>query len=185
MAARLRDDRAMGAYGRDELEQAFRTYWRTGAVGEDWDAWADLFTEDCAYAEHWYGTMRGRETVRAWIVPLMVRYREIYTAYEWHAVDEARGRVIVYMQNRRDDPGGGPPFDFPGVTLLEYAGGGRWAREEDYWAVKARETAMRAYEEACRRHDPDHPAKGTRHHWGNGPEWTRGGPSFAARRAVR
>ena len=36
----------MPAFSRDELEQAFRTYWQTGAVGEDWDAWADLFTED-------------------------------------------------------------------------------------------------------------------------------------------
>src|SRR2546425_174105 len=50
----------MGKFTREELEQAFRTYWRTGAVGEDWDAWAGLFTEDCLYVEHMYGTMRGR-----------------------------------------------------------------------------------------------------------------------------
>ena len=31
----------MGTYGRDELERAFIHYWRTGAAGEDWDAWAD------------------------------------------------------------------------------------------------------------------------------------------------
>ena len=34
----------MGKYGRDELERAFIHYWRTGAAGEDWDAWANLFT---------------------------------------------------------------------------------------------------------------------------------------------
>jgi hypothetical protein len=37
----------MATFDRDELESAFRTYWRTGAVGEDWDAWANLFTEAC------------------------------------------------------------------------------------------------------------------------------------------
>ena len=37
------------AFDRKELEDAFRTYWRTGAAGEDWDAWANLFTEDCHY----------------------------------------------------------------------------------------------------------------------------------------
>ena len=67
----------MPRFTRAELEEAFRTYWRAGAVGEDWDAWADLFTEDCRYFEHFYGPMRGRETVRAWIKPVMEKYGEI------------------------------------------------------------------------------------------------------------
>src|SRR5262245_27909079 len=98
------EDTAMGAYTREELEQAFRTYWRTGAVGEDWEAWADLFTDDCEYVEHMYGSMRGRAVVRAWIVPIMEKYRELYTSYEWHTVDPEGGRVVFYMQNRRDHP---------------------------------------------------------------------------------
>jgi len=171
----------MGTYSRDELEQAFRTYWRTGAVGEDWEAWADLFTDDCEYVEHMYGTMRGRAVVRAWIVPIMEKYRELYTAYEWHTVDPEGGRVVFYMQNRRDHPGGQGTIDFPGISILEYAGHGKWKKEEDFWSVKGREVAMRAYEEACRAHDPEHPRKHTRLHWGSGPEWTRGGRSYAER----
>ena len=175
----------MPKFTRAELEEAFRTYWRAGAVGEDWDAWADLFTEDCRYFEHFYGPLRGRETVRAWIKPVMEKYGEIYTAYEWHVVDEDSGRVVFYMQNRRDHPGGQGTFDFPGVSILEYAGNGRWKSEEDYWAVKQREVAMREYEEACRRHDPDHPRKRTRWNWGDGPAWTRGGRSWAERPPAR
>jgi hypothetical protein len=60
------------------------------------------------------------------------------------------------------------------VSILEYAGGGKWRSEEDFWSVTGREQAMRAYEEACRRCDPDHPRKRTRRDWGKGPEWTRG-----------
>jgi hypothetical protein len=169
----------MATFERRELEDAFRTFWQTGAVGEDWDAWADLFTEDCRYIEHFYGTLRGREAVRAWIKPIMERYGEIYTVYEWHVVDPETGRVVMYMQNRRDRPGGGPPIDFPGVSVLHYAGKGQWASEEDFWAVKQRETAMRDYEEACRAHDPEHRARKTRLDWGSGPAWTRGARSFA------
>jgi hypothetical protein len=171
----------MATYDRDELENAFQTFWRTGAVGEDWDAWADLFTEECRYVEHFYGSLHGREAVRAWIKPLMEKYGEIYTAYEWHAVDPASGRVVVYMQNRRDRPGGGGSIDFPGVTILQYAGNGHWSSEEDFWAVTKREAAMREYEEAFRRHDPEHRAKKTRLDWGSGPPWTRGGRSWAER----
>lgn len=175
----------MATFTHDELEQAFRTYWRTGAVGEDWDAWADLFTEDCTYTEHWYGTLHGREAVRAWIKPVMAKYLEIYTAYDWHVIDPARGRVIVYMQNRRDRPGGHGTIDFAGITILDYAGDGLWQREEDYWTVRGRELAMKEYEAACAAHDPEHPKKGTRLDWGNGPDWTRGGRSHAERRPVR
>lgn len=175
----------MGRFTRDELDDAFRTYWRTGAAGEDWDAWADLFTEDCTYFEHWYGRMQGRETVRQWIVPLMGKYREIYTAYEWHVVDDERGRVVFYVQNRRDHPSGKGTCDFPGVSILEYAGNGKWKREEDYWAVKAREVAMKEYEEACRRFDPEHPRKATRFDWNDGPAWTKGGRTYAERPRVR
>lgn len=166
---------AAGArWTREEIEQAFRTYWRTGAVGEDWNAWCNLFAEDAVYVEHFYGDLRGREAIREWIVPVMGRYPEIYTAYEWHVVDEAAGRVVVYMQNRRDHPSGTGTCDFPGVTILDYAGGGKWAREEDFYALAGRDRAMKEYEEACRLHDPEHPRRATRRNWGGGPDWTRG-----------
>ena len=175
------DARPAKKFARDELEQAFRTYWTTGAAGEDWDAWCDLFTEDCLYVEHMYGTMRGRETVRRWIVPIMEKYRELYTAYEYHVVDPRSGRVFLYVQNRRDHPSGKGTIDFPGITILAYAGGGKWKMEEDFWSAKEREAAMKQYEDACRQYDPDHPKKHTRLDWGKGEAWTRGGTTYEQR----
>lgn len=168
-------------FGRDELEQAFRLYWQTGAVGEDWDAWADLFTEDADYVEHVLGNLKGREAIRSWIKPIMEQYGELYTAYEWHTVDPESDRVIVYMQNRRDHPSGEGVIDFPGITILDYAGGMQWKREEDYWAVPTAHKATEEYSAARKQLDPQHKAKRTRLHWGNGPEWTRGGKTFFER----
>ena len=172
----------MGGFSYEEIERAFVTYWRTGAVGEEWDAWADLFTEDADYIEHVLGDMKGREAIRAWIKPIMAEYGELYTAYEWHTIDADAGRAIVYMQNRRDHPSGRGTIDFPGVTILEYAGGGMWKKEEDYWAVPAATETLATYAAAVAEHDPDHKKKRTRRHWGSGPEWTIGGPSYAERR---
>jgi len=168
----------------EELEAAFIRYWRTGAVGEEWDAWADLFTEDATYVEHVLGSMQGREAIRAWIKPIMAQYGEIYTAYEWHMIDPATGRVCVYMQNRRDHPSGAGVIDFPGITILHYAGNGRFDYEEDFWAVPGAQRATEEYEAGRKQHDPEHRKKMTRRDWGRGPEWTRGGPTYAARRPI-
>ena len=174
----------MPAFSRDELEQAFRRYWRTGAVGEDWDAWADLFTEDADYVEHVLGSLKGREAIRNWIKPIMHQYGEIYTAYEWHSVDPDSGRVMVYMQNRRDHPSGTGVIDFPGITILQYGGNGLWKSEEDFWAVPGATRATEEYEAARKQFDREHRKKMTRRNWGNGPDWTRGAASYAERKPV-
>ena len=158
---------------RDEVEQAFIHYWQTGAVAEDWESWADLFTDDAVYMEHMYGTMHGRDSIKSWIVPVMARYSAIYTVYEWHVIEG--DRVAFRMQNRRDNPDPSePPIDFPGISILEYAGDGKWRLEEDYWAVRAAGDANTAYETACTAHDPDHPKRMTRQHWPEGPSWAVG-----------
>ncbi len=158
----------------EEVDAAFRRYWLAGAVGEDWEAFVDMFTDDVDYREHFLGHMHGREEVRAWITKTMADFSEIYTVYEWHMV-EPSGRVVVYMQNRRDNPEpGAPPIDFPGITVLQYAGGGRFSLEEDFWAVHAGMSTAKQYAEASARFDPGLAARRTRRDWGDGPDWARG-----------
>jgi ketosteroid isomerase-like protein len=163
----------MGGHSKDEVEEAFIHYWRTGAVAEDWEAWADLFTDDALYIEHVLGTMQGPKQIKPWITQIMAAYPELYTVYEWHVIDG--DRVVFYMQNRRDNPEpGAPPIDFPGVTILHYAGKGKWNFEEDFWAFPAAQKAQAAYVEARSKHDPEHSLRMTRHHWPESPEWARG-----------
>jgi hypothetical protein len=159
---------------REELEEAFRRYWSTGAVGEDWHGWADCLTEDVEYVEHQLGNLRGREAVRSWIVPLMQQYTEIYTPYRWHQIDVEAGRIVVYMINRRDRPGGGAAIDFPGISILDYAGNGLFGRQEDFWAFQAGKDAYLSYEKLAAKHDPGHRARATRRDWGDGPPWCHG-----------
>ena len=178
----------MTTFDLDEVEAAFRNYWELGAVGEDWDAWCDeCFTEDVTYIEHILGNKQGREAVRAWIKPTMEEYGAIYTAYEWHMV-AADGRVVVYMQNRRDHPDASqPPIDFPGMTILQYAGGGKFSLEEDFWSLpEGIETAKRVGRGLPRHRpgvpEPAHPARlGQRPGLGAGRRDLRREPRRAAR----
>jgi hypothetical protein len=164
----------MAEFARDEVEKAFRVYWQTGAVGEDWDAWADLFTEDAEHVEHILGRRKGRETIRAWIKPTMAGVPELYTALGWYVIDG--DRVVCEAINRRDHPGPqGGVIDFPGVTILRYAGNGRWWYEEDYWVLAEAEKAGKAYAEACAKYDPEHPKKRSRRNWPKQPAWAAPG----------
>jgi hypothetical protein len=162
-------------FSRSEVEEQFAHLYYTGCVAEDWTGWADLFTDDCRYVEHFWGELHGREEVRLWIDPVMMGVPEIYTVLEWYAIDD--DKVVWSLQNRRDnpDPDGPPYFDFPGLSVAWYAGDGRWAGEEDYWDVKGARATAEAYAAACRKTGTTDPlAKMTRKYWPTDqPSWAR------------
>jgi hypothetical protein len=123
----------------EELESAFAAYQEAasvaGATG-DWNQWADLFTEDATYVEHLYGVFEGREAIRAWITSTMSAWpNSAFTSFpcEWHVVDAERGWVVTKVWNRLEDPGDGSVFEQYNLTILHYAGSGRWSHEEDIY----------------------------------------------------
>jgi hypothetical protein len=115
--------------------------------------------------------------VRAWIKPTMEEYGSIYTVYEWHIIEG--DRLVVSMQNRRDHPDATkPPIDFRGITILEYAGDGRFSSEEDFWSIAEGVATMKEWIAQTRDH-ADFLAQRSRRDWGTGPAWTIGAPTFA------
>ena len=106
-----------------ETEAAFQRFWTIGNLDENWAAWPALFTEDVRYVEHIYGEMRGRAAIEKWITGLMAQNRDVHAVIDWYKI---RGRrVVVNMQNRYYHPDPTQPhLDFPGITILEYAGNG-------------------------------------------------------------
>jgi len=121
---------------RAEVEAAFKRYLKVGAEDHDWNAWADLFTDDALYVEVQYGTFHGREAIRKWITSVMATVPDMYfPAPEWYALDG--DRVIFYLQNVLPDPNPtAPPLAFPSVSILRYRDG-LWSYEEDIYDVRA------------------------------------------------
>jgi SnoaL-like domain len=130
-----------------EVETAFHRLWTIGNLDENWKVWPSLFTEDVHYVEHVYGEMRGRAAVAEWIADLMAKNGDIHAVIDWYMI---RGRrVVVNMQNRYYNPDpAGPPFDFPGISVLKYAGDGLFGYEEDYWCVRTAKKCHAAFHAA-------------------------------------
>ncbi len=134
----------------NEVEAAFHRHWTVGSLEERWTEWPDCLTEDVHYVEHVLGVMRGREQVRSWITELMAVRVDVHAVLEWYLIKEHR--VVLSMQNRYYHPDPAcAPLDFPGLTVLEYAGDGLFGYQEDYWDVGRAKAANAEFTTAVER----------------------------------
>ena len=117
---------------REEVEAAFAEFLRRGVGEEDWPAWADIFTDDASYIEHNLGRFHGRKEIAEWIIPTMADYPSMTLWVDWSVIEG--DRVAFYIWNNLPDPAGERRhFQFPNASVIEYAGDGKWAFEEDYY----------------------------------------------------
>lgn len=159
-------------YDREEVEQAFRTYYMTGPVMEDWAAWAHMFADDAVYTEHFWGTFHGPDEIQVWVEGAMAACPQIYTPLEWYIIDGNRCVYRCYNWSDSPEPGGAP-IGFPSLQNIVYAGNGKWRSEEDWWVLREARYAAEKYAAAAAAHDPDFASKLTRDDWGPWVDWAR------------
>jgi hypothetical protein len=108
----------------------------------DWNAWADLFTEDALYVEVQYGTFPRPRRDPRWITQTMANVPDMYfPPIHWHMIDG--DRVCFLARQRPAGPRGGPPIAFPSLTVLQYRDG-LWCYELDVYDVRQSERANSA-----------------------------------------
>jgi hypothetical protein len=167
------------AWPREEVEAAFRHYFLTGPVHEDWVAWSQLFADDAWYLDHFYGTFHGPAEIQKFLESTMSFAPHVYSPLVWYNIDAAQ--VVYKVVNRADNPEPGkPPIEFPSLQIINYAGDGRWASEEDWWIKAEMKRFNEQYEAAAREHDPDHRTRMTRLDWGDWVDWARPDPGHDA-----
>jgi len=140
----------MAKFTRAELEEAFQLYNQAvedAVARQNWDDWANLFTEDALYIEHAYGEFQGREAIREWITKVMAPFPTMYFPQDWVLYDEENGAIVMCVQNvlpHPTDPD--TTFSFPNWTRLIYAGNGQFSLEEDiYNPNRDAATAVKAW----------------------------------------
>jgi ketosteroid isomerase-like protein len=96
-----------------------------------WDALADFFTEDATFIDPAWGRVEGIAAIREFLADSMAGLEGWSFPQEWTAV-VGGGRLASGWLNRL--PGqraDGTPYQARGVSILQYAGDGRFSYEED------------------------------------------------------
>ena len=128
---------------RAEVEAAWRHFVAVGDRG-DWNAWADLHTEDGVWVEHHLGTQRGRGAIRRTILEVMKPVPMMTFPVEWHVIEGSR--VVFYPWQVFPDPTGGDAvYRFGCVTILEYAGDGLFSYQEDLYNPREGQEVIRRW----------------------------------------
>ncbi len=126
----------MTPYPREEIEAALRTQ-REVIDQQRWEEYCELFTDDGVYVEHEMGTFVGATAIKEWIVPTMAPLVNAKWEYpmDWLTIDDNRVifRWRTVLSNVDDRPGG---YEFAGITILEYAGSGKFSFQEDIYNMK-------------------------------------------------
>lgn len=137
----------------EELHEAFELHARTVTTATrtgDWEPFVQLFTPDATYVDPMAGEMVGQEAIRAWVMATLAPFPGSAMSYPelWHLVDVERGRVVCELRNVLRDPGDGSVFEADNIGVLDYAGDGRFSREQDFYDAA---TMIRLIEEWGRR----------------------------------
>jgi uncharacterized protein (TIGR02246 family) len=141
----------------NEIRQAYDHFVAVSdecAATADYNAFVDLFTEDCTYVEHVFGEMHGQEEVRNWIVPLMKLYpndQMVRYSHDWVLFDEENGRAVFCARTHMADPGDGSEHSATSWTRLDCAGDGRFWREEDIYNLANFVTLIEGWQAAKNR----------------------------------
>ncbi|MGW4119590.1 nuclear transport factor 2 family protein [Nocardia sp. NPDC004711] len=122
------------------MESAFQnwrsTVARAASGAGSWREFVDLFTPDAEYHEQMVGVLKGRDAIWAWAEPTLARFPgSAMTSFPdyWHLIDDVNGVIVVKLNNLLRDPGDGSQMGADNISILTYAGEGKFSKEEDIY----------------------------------------------------
>ena len=115
---------------RDTYDRYVATRDRVETGELPWKALAEFFTEDASFIDPAWGRIDGHAAIETFLEESMAGLEGWTFPREFTAVDG--NRLVSGWQNRL--PGqraDGTHYQAPGISFMNYAGGGKFSREED------------------------------------------------------
>ena len=125
----------MPTHSREEIQATYDRYVRTreraqrGEVG--WDTLAEFFTDDATFIDPAWGRVDGIEAIRKFLAESMAGLDGWTFPREWTVIDGDR-LVTGWLNRLPGEREGGGYWEAPGVSVMVYAGDGKFSYEEDF-----------------------------------------------------
>ena len=123
------------SHPREEVEAAVQAYVavreRMDAGEGGWEEMAALVTDDATYIDPAWGLIEGSAAIREFMRDSMAGLEDWLFPIEWIAIDGDHV-VVKWIQRLPGQRPDGSHYDNSGVSLLTYAGAGRFSRSEDH-----------------------------------------------------
>jgi ketosteroid isomerase-like protein len=120
---------------REEVEAAVAKYVevreRMDRGEGGWEDMCALFTDDATYIDPAWGRVDGIEAIRDFMRESMAGLDDWLFPIEWIAIDGDHV-VVKWIQRLPGQRADGSTYDSSGVSLLTYAGDGRFSKSEDH-----------------------------------------------------
>jgi ketosteroid isomerase-like protein len=121
----------MPDFSRDEIQAAFDHRMKLQDE-DDWDGFGTTFTPDAVYVEASAGVMEGRDKILAWLIPAMKPCKGWTYPIQYMGIDGDR-TFHKWMNRLPGQRADGSYYEFPGITVMVYAGNGQWSYQEDQY----------------------------------------------------
>jgi ketosteroid isomerase-like protein len=124
----------MASHSRAEIELAHDRYLdcrhRIEAGEAGWEALADFFTDGATFIDPAWGRIEGKDAIREFLITSMKGLDDWSFPHQWRMIEG--DRLVAEWRNRL--PGkraDGTYYEAPGLTVMMYAGDGKFSYEED------------------------------------------------------
>ena len=128
---------------RAEVVAAFERH-HACQVANDWEGLADLFTDAAIYVDPIFGTVRGRDEIRTFLLRVMDDPGRWDFDHLWRVVDADRVVFAWHQRFAEPRPDGGW-FEFGGLTVLRYAGDGLFSEQHDVYDASVARRVLREW----------------------------------------
>ena len=115
----------------DEVKAAFETFLNLGAINQKWDEFSDLFEDNAVYIADENTVWYGKEAIKVNLKNQLKKVPKMkFDRVDWY--DIYQNRVTFYIWNEITSKSG-KIYRIPNISIIYYAGNGKWKFEEDFY----------------------------------------------------
>lgn len=119
------------SFSYDEVLNAFENYVNLGPIKQHWNEFVELFIDNVVYIVNENTVYYGKEAIKRHLKNRSKKVPKMsFSRIDWFEIEQ--NRVTFYIWNEMTSKSG-KHYRLPQVSIIYYAGNGKWKFQEDFY----------------------------------------------------